>query len=263
MTSGPERRPGSPLAPVPEGRGTGAALVDEVTGLPHERGAGAVLLEAAPHPASAEQTVGHDPDVPHLGADTVGAPHEVALGDDATADARADREEDEVLDVTGGAVDELAPRRRVRVVLEDDRQPDEIGESCTERFVTPGDVRGEQHPFAGTVEEPGDRDADGGHVVAVDEFPREVRRRSDDPLGVLRRGLPPGTGEDLPARRDEGAEDLRPADVEADGGARRPTLGGGGAGLTCRHGFSRWSSERSSSQWSSWSPRVWWVGRSS
>ena len=113
-------------------------------GLADERRAGAVGLEAAAVAAPAQDSAGHDPHVADLGGDPEGAAVQLAVEDDAAADAGADGDQEEVVDVLAGAEGELAPRRGVGVVLHHDRQVDARLQLGLEVEVAPREVGGEQ-----------------------------------------------------------------------------------------------------------------------
>ena len=71
--------------------------------LAHQRGAAGVLLEAAAVAAAAEDAVGHDAHVADLGADAERAAVELAVEHEPAADAGADRDQQQVVDVVTGA----------------------------------------------------------------------------------------------------------------------------------------------------------------
>ena len=85
---------------------------------------------------------------------------ELAVEDDAAADAGADGDQQQVVDVVAGAELELAPRGGVGVVLDHDRQVDARLEVGLEVDVAPGEVGREQHDGAGLVDVAGRADAD-------------------------------------------------------------------------------------------------------
>ncbi len=87
--------------------------------------------------ATALDAVGHDAHVTDLGGDAETAAVELAVMDDATTDAGADRDEQQVVGVLAGAERELTPRRGVGVVLDDDREVDQRGDVLGERLVDP------------------------------------------------------------------------------------------------------------------------------
>ena len=93
-----------------------------LAGHPHQCAPGAVGLEAAEVAAPALDAVGDHRDVADLAAHAEPTAHQLAVDDHAAADAGADREHQQVLDVLAGAERELAPGGGVGVVLHDDRQ---------------------------------------------------------------------------------------------------------------------------------------------
>ena len=70
---------------------------------------------------------------------------ELAAQHDAATDAGADRDHQQVVDVLAAPEPELAPRGRVGVVLDRDRQVDALLELGLEVEVTPGEVGREDH----------------------------------------------------------------------------------------------------------------------
>ena len=96
-------------------------------------------------PQPQQQPVGHHPHVADLRADAEGAAEQLAVVHDAAADAGADRDQQQVVDVVAGAEGELAPGGGVRVVLDHDGQVDARLEVGLEVDVAPGDVGREHH----------------------------------------------------------------------------------------------------------------------
>ena len=113
-------------------------------------------------PQPHRHAVRHDPQVADLGADAEGAAVQRAVEHDAAADAGADGDQQQVVDVVAGAEGELAPRRGVGVVLDDDRQVDALLELGPEVDVAPGDVGREHDHGARLVDVAGGADADRG-----------------------------------------------------------------------------------------------------
>ena len=163
---------------------------------------------------------GHHAHVPDLGAHAEGAAVERAVEDDAAADAGADGDQQEVVDVVAGAELELAPGRGVRVVLDDDGQAERRLEVGLQVEVAPGQVGGEQHDGAGLVDVAGRAHADrldrgGGSRSSVTSFSIAASMACD----VGGRRLDPELLEDGAVLVDDAAGDLGAADVDAAGQA--------------------------------------------
>ena len=129
--------------------------------LAHQGRAAGVHLEAAAVAAAAADAVGHDAHVADLRADPEGAAVQRAVEDDAATHAGADGHQQQVVDVVAGTELELAPRRRVGVVLDHHRQAERRLQVGLEVEVAPGEVGREQHDRAGLVDVAGRADADG------------------------------------------------------------------------------------------------------
>ena len=130
MISGPVIRSGSPPARSSRPRASSEPPRAAVAGLAHQGRAAGVLLEAAVVAAAAQDAVGHDAHVADLGADAEGAAVELAVEHEAAADAGADGDQQQVVDVLAGAEAELAPGGGVGVVLDDDREVDRASSSA-------------------------------------------------------------------------------------------------------------------------------------
>ena len=106
----------------------------------------------------------YDAQVADLGADPERAAVELAVEDQPAADAGADRDQQQVVDVVAGAVGELAPRGGVGVVLDHDREVEPGLELGLEVDVAPREVGREQHRGTRLVDVAGraDPDADDG-----------------------------------------------------------------------------------------------------
>ena len=82
----------------------------------------------------------------------------------------------------------FGPQRRVGVVGDQDGEVEPEPEPLAQRFVPPGQVRGEAHPGAGGVDEAGRSDPDRADVVPSpetldrvhDQTLHDVRRRGPD-----------------------------------------------------------------------------------
>ena len=101
---------------------TGPAVADQFLGVAGEEVGGGVGLHAAVLAAGAQPAAGVDDHVPQFGAVLEVAAKHLAVDDDAAADAGAQREHDQVLDVLAGSGPELAPAGGIGVVLQ--RGPD-------------------------------------------------------------------------------------------------------------------------------------------
>ena len=73
--------------------------------------------------ARAQRAVGVDLEVADLGAEAVRAPQHLAPGDDAAADAGAERDQQHLGAPARGAVHELGDHRDVGVVVDDRGEP--------------------------------------------------------------------------------------------------------------------------------------------
>ena len=90
-------------------------------------------------------TVRYDAQVSDLAGGAEPATHELAVDDHAAADAGPDGDQQQLVGVNGRAVAELAPRGRVGVVLDHDRDLELLLEEVAERQVAPRKVGGEEH----------------------------------------------------------------------------------------------------------------------
>ena len=164
---------------------------------------------------------------PISAADAERAAEQLAVEHDAAADAGADGDQQQVVDVLAGAEGELAPGRGVRVVLDDDRQVDPLLEVGLEVHVAPGEVGREHHRRPGLVDVAGRADADGGDLVARLSSVDQLLDGLLDRLGVGRRRLDAQLLDDRAVLVDDAAGDLGAADVDAAGQAswRRPRPG--------------------------------------
>ena len=186
-------------------------------GVAHEGPTARVLLEASALAAPAQPTVGNHADVADLGRGAEATAHHHAPMDDAAAHAGADGDEQQVVGVLAGAEAVLAPGRGVGVVLDDDREVDQLADGLGQRFVDPVDVGGERHRGAVDVDEAGRADADAAHVdVRSREQPLDQRgHHGGDAGGVVRRGLAVRT-DDAAVGRHETSGDLGATDVDTD-----------------------------------------------
>jgi hypothetical protein len=190
--------------------------VGDLTGLVQQRPAGAVLLPAARLPAPAPAAVQHDLQVAELAPDPERAAKQRATENDAAADPRADRDADQGGLPAAGTEAVLAPGRRVGVVLDHDRQADELRHLVAERLVTPGEVGREEHRRAVGVDEARGADADGDDVVRAPQLVHQIRDRLLDGPRVRGRGGSTQVRDHPPVLVDDTRSDLRAADVDPD-----------------------------------------------
>jgi hypothetical protein len=110
-------------------------------------------------PAAAAPAGLLDLHVAELCADAEATAVEAAVQDDATADAGADGDDDQVRLAATGTELVLGPGRGVRVVLHHHRQAHPSGDRVAQRLVAPGQVRCDEDPRAVGVDEAGRPDA--------------------------------------------------------------------------------------------------------
>src|SRR5699024_990709 len=187
----------------------------------HQGAAGGEDLEAPAVAAAAARPVRVQDDVADLAARAEAAAQQLVAGDGATADAGPDGDQRHGVGVRGGpgAVAVLAPGGGVRVVLHDDGASQSLLHLTCEVDVPPGQVRCEPQVAVVTVDEPGAGETDSRHgtVSGLQQLGGQPRDGSDDPHGVLG-GRRLRAVADASAGVDEPAGQLRPADVDADGG---------------------------------------------
>ncbi len=199
-----------------ERRGTLVAVGHALTRIAYEGAAARVLLPAAVLAAAAQDAVGHDAHVADLGGDAEATAEQLAAVHDATTDAGADRDEQQVVGVLAGTEAELAPRRSVGVVLDDDGQVDEGADALAERLLAPVDVGREAHGRPVLADEAGGTDADAGGLLLADQSLDEVGHDLRDLGRVVGRRLG-CRAEDLAIVGHESGRDLGSADVDANG----------------------------------------------
>ena len=161
---------------------------------------------------------GHDAHVADLGADAEGAAEQLAVEHDAAADAGADGDQQQVVDVVAGAEGELAPGGGVRVVLDHHREVDPRLEVGLEVDVAPGDVGREHHRRRGPCRcsRPRRRRPRRSRG-ATRARSTSSSMASSIGLGVGRRRLDAELLDDRAVLVDDTAEDLGAADVDAAG----------------------------------------------
>src|SRR6478735_5890365 len=195
--------------------------LDHGAGLAHERVAAGVLLPAATVAALAARAARHDLHVAELAGDAVPPALDVAVDDEGAADARAERDDDDVRLSPGGTEGRLGPGRGIGVVVDGDRQGDALRQRVTQRLVAPGQVRREDDGRAVLGDEARGADADGHDVVGVDVAEQLLDRLDDGVLDDRRGcravgGVTTGAMGDDARLVDDTTRDLRAADVDAD-----------------------------------------------
>ncbi len=101
-----------------------------------------------------------DVHVPQFGGQPPGAEEQASVGDDAPADSGADREVDQVLAASAGAMLPFSQRGEIRVVPQRDETLEVVREDLLQRDVHPtGQVRRFEHDPQSRVEETGHPDA--------------------------------------------------------------------------------------------------------
>lgn len=183
-----------------------------------------------------------------LTRDAVLAALDVPVLQDRAADARAQRDHDQVVLTPAGAEAPFRPGGRIGVVVDHhgDHQPG--GDGVAEGLVAPGQVRGEQHLGAVRVHPARRADADGVHVVAVGEVEDQLDDGVLDDLRALRlvRRLGAQGLQDVAVGVHDTGHHLGAADVDADRGhpgrrevraplpgADGPQDGGAGGAAVC------------------------------
>ena len=156
-----------------------------------------------------------DDDVAELDTGAVRAAERAPLRDHAASEAGAEREHDEIVDATAGADPPLGDRRRVRIVVQPDRQLEPARHVIAQRVVVKREIHHVVRPAGHEVERAGYAEADCPHVVAQHLGDRRLELGHERFLGVERCHplVPP---EHLAFARDDSREDLRPAEVDAD-----------------------------------------------
>ena len=225
---------------------TGRLRRGQLTRLPDQGVARAVLLPAAAVAAGAAVPAGHDLHMAELARDAVLAALDLAVLEDRAADAGTERDHDEVVLAAAGAEAPLAPGGGVGVVVDHDGH----GETCGEGVACSGSSRQARCGANSTRErsastQPAAPMPDGVHVVPVGEVQHQLGDGVLDDLGAL--GLVRGLGayllQDVARRRRR-----RPPSPwcrrcrcrRSAPGARR----GASAAPGCRRSAGRWRWER-------------------
>ena len=221
----PAQLAGSPPQASASAAPCGVPDAATLAGLAQQRASRSRTAPSSPGSRSPPDAVGDDAHVPELAADAVGAAQQPRVVDDATADAGADGDEHHVVGLPRGAEAELAPRRRVGVVLDGDGVGHERLEALLERLVAPREVGGEEHVRPRAVDEAGaghTHPDDGLVVASASSRTRSAASwamRSGSCAGVSRRA-----SARISPRRDQAGSDLGAADVESDRGRHGAAL---------------------------------------
>jgi hypothetical protein len=177
---------------------------------------GGERLEMAAPAARALRPVLDHHHVPELRACSRRAAIWLAAEDEAAADARAERQHDHVRDTPPGARLPFADRRRVRVVVEADRQAAALAHPLPQRKVGERDVHGADDAPSHLIDRRGDTEAEGDDAVLAELVDGGVQLRDDCVLRArVRRPLV--SPQDLTLAVDEACEDLRAANVDSNG----------------------------------------------
>ncbi|MCK7541172.1 MAG: hypothetical protein MZV63_64945 [Marinilabiliales bacterium] len=186
----------------------------EIADEPGGRGLG---LEAAAAAAGAGLALGIDRDMADLAGETALALPELAVEDEARADARPDGQQDETADAPSGAVLEFSEGGHVGVVAGPDGHLDELAQGPDERVAVEARAVGrlEDLPFPDAVK-PGDPEAAGpdrAGSLPLEGRPGVLEGGQDalDRLGAA--DLAPV--DQAPVAVDEAVLDVGAADVEA------------------------------------------------
>jgi hypothetical protein len=155
------------------------------------------------------------------------AVEQLAVDDDAAADARRHRQHAVVVDPLRGALPPLGERQRLAVEIAVHAQPAELAEPGAQGELAPRRDVHRRHRLAVARDGPGrsDADADDAHLVAIGG----VELLLDDAGEVLEVGVGSDVGfdeddraiEQLAARRHETSGELRAADVDPEHDGRQ------------------------------------------
>ena len=200
-------------------------------------GARRVALPAAPPPARARRAVGVDDHVAELAGEPVGPDDQPAAGDDAAADAGAERHQHHVVDAPPGA-DAPLGERGARGVVVDARPADRVARRAgrRRRARSTSGMFGDARSTPSRVTSPGTPDADGVDGPGSDSSSPTISASASISASPPRGRRPTGLGDER--RRSasiDDAEALRAADVDAErpgGHAAGHSLG---AGLELAH----------------------------
>ena len=158
--------------------------------------------------------------VAQLGRGAARSPVEPPAEDEPAADARAEGEHDHVLRAAAGADRPFGDRGGVRVVVDRDGQAQISLAALAQRHARERNVDREDGAAAPLVDRRRNADADGGDAVVAKRVD-DLREAFEECLGGLGRRLAPLRPEDGAVALDDPREDLRAADVDADGALGR------------------------------------------
>ena len=132
----------------------------------------------------------------------------------------AERQHDHVLRAATRADRPLGDRGGIRIVVDRDGQAQVVLRALAQRHALDRDVDREHGGAFALVDRRRDADADRGDAV-VPEAVDDRREPRQEGLGGLDRRVPPLRAEHGPVTLDDAREDLRAADVDADGALGR------------------------------------------
>jgi len=138
------------------------------------------------------------------------------LGDNGTADPGTDREHGHVAIAATRTKTKLGPARCIGIVIYRDVEVETLGETLSERFISPTDVRCVVDRRLGRIDESRSGDTGGPHLMPVAQALDHRDDRVDDLLGPGGRGWHPVFHDDVATLGDESACDLGAADVDSD-----------------------------------------------
>src|SRR5581483_4332329 len=139
---------------------------------------------AAVASASAQRSVGDDEHVPDFGRAPVGSAVRASAEDEAAADARAERDAEEVAGSASASETVLAPRCAVRVVVEGHGKANGVGDDLREVEIAQARVRSVEVASGRVVDEPGGADADAFDLLRA-EVVHELLDLRNQVVGVF------------------------------------------------------------------------------
>src|SRR5207302_3863239 len=188
----------------------------DLAGSAHERGATAVLLPAAEVAAPALPSRRHDTDMTGFAGESEAAAVEIAVDDEAAADAGADGQHDDVGELLAGAEPVFAPCGCVGVVLDDDRKVDAGGHLIVQWCFPPAAVRRDEDVMTGGVDESCRADPNRADLMLAQELPHDLADNIDQMFVVTTRRAPPRLRGDVAVLIHNARSDLPTTDVDAD-----------------------------------------------
>src|SRR5450631_215557 len=150
-----------------QGRHAGRRRAGHLARGPDERVAARILLPATVIAATTQAPVGHHANVAGLAGHTESTAEQATLEHDAAADSGAENYRDDGVMSASGTEPVLGPRMTVRIVLDDDRQVDQLRDAHLQRLVSPHQVRREHDIGAVEIDPAGCADPDGLYVMAA------------------------------------------------------------------------------------------------